>query len=391
MALAAAERLRGNMFWWWSAGPVAPVSGSLASVSVPLGSCGYNLRSPLCQVRVSVSYFLFYFEGPCLINKAVLLSSSSVPLSLRLGPIPACHTAKHDNNRGQCLPDQRQPEEQDDLQYTSIHFSNNQADPLYSNIRAAQPHRHMQEQEVTEYTAVRFNRGSAAKRPYNNTVAEVWSVARLQGRSGAGEAVSFLSVWELTQSLWRWGFRGITVGEKLQRITCWETVSRAYATFHCSGYRGLTSYGFSRAGSGPPSPWGRRGGAVASQMSSLLLFAEEVRAEVEGEGEGEAVGSAEEAAEGEDKRAGEEEAAEGGGDGAGEEAAEGVDKRAGEEGAAEGGGDGAGEEAAEGVDKRAGEEGAAEGGGDGAGEEAAEGVDKRAGEEGAAEGGAADG
>ncbi|XP_076740653.1 uncharacterized protein LOC143418891 [Maylandia zebra] len=68
------------------------------------------------------------------------------------------------NNREQCLPDQRQPEEQDDLQYTSIHFSNNQADPLYSNIRAAQPHRHMQEQEVTEYTAVRFNRGSAAKR-----------------------------------------------------------------------------------------------------------------------------------------------------------------------------------------------------------------------------------
>lgn len=64
----------------------------------------------------------------------------------------------------QCLPDQRQPEEQDDLQYTSIHFSNNQADPLYSNIRAAQPHRHMQEQKVTEYTAVRFNRGSAAKR-----------------------------------------------------------------------------------------------------------------------------------------------------------------------------------------------------------------------------------
>ncbi|XP_063331177.1 B-cell receptor CD22-like [Pelmatolapia mariae] len=76
------------------------------------------------------------------------------------------------NNREQCLPDQRQPEEQDDLQYTSIHFSNNQADPLYSNIRAAQPHRHMQEQEVTEYTAVRFNRGSAAKRDRSQETGE---------------------------------------------------------------------------------------------------------------------------------------------------------------------------------------------------------------------------
>ncbi|XP_039465971.1 limbic system-associated membrane protein-like [Oreochromis aureus] len=76
------------------------------------------------------------------------------------------------NNREQCLPDQRQPEEQDDLQYTSIHFSNNQADPLYSNIRAAQPHRQMQEQEVTEYTAVRFNRGSAAKRDRSQETGE---------------------------------------------------------------------------------------------------------------------------------------------------------------------------------------------------------------------------
>ncbi|CAI5681307.1 unnamed protein product [Oreochromis niloticus] len=76
------------------------------------------------------------------------------------------------NNREQCLPDQRQPEEQDDLQYTSIHFSNNQADPLYSNIRAAQPHRHMLEQEVTEYTAVRFNRGSAAKRDRSQETGE---------------------------------------------------------------------------------------------------------------------------------------------------------------------------------------------------------------------------
>ncbi|KAL3996060.1 deoxyribonuclease-1-like protein [Sarotherodon galilaeus] len=30
-------------YWWWSEGPVAPVSGSLASVSAPQGSCGYNV------------------------------------------------------------------------------------------------------------------------------------------------------------------------------------------------------------------------------------------------------------------------------------------------------------------------------------------------------------
>ena len=29
--------------WWWSEGPVAPVRGSLASVRVPQGSCGYCL------------------------------------------------------------------------------------------------------------------------------------------------------------------------------------------------------------------------------------------------------------------------------------------------------------------------------------------------------------
>ncbi|KAL3971285.1 serine/threonine-protein phosphatase 2A regulatory subunit B'' [Sarotherodon galilaeus] len=30
-------------YWWWSEGPVAPVSGSLASVSAPQGGCGYNV------------------------------------------------------------------------------------------------------------------------------------------------------------------------------------------------------------------------------------------------------------------------------------------------------------------------------------------------------------
>uniref|UniRef100_UPI0037E93BF7 basement membrane-specific heparan sulfate proteoglycan core protein-like n=1 Tax=Semicossyphus pulcher TaxID=241346 RepID=UPI0037E93BF7 len=59
------------------------------------------------------------------------------------------------------IREQGQPEEQEDLQYASIHFSNKQTDPdLYYNIRPARPHRHMEQQEDTEYTAVKFNRAS---------------------------------------------------------------------------------------------------------------------------------------------------------------------------------------------------------------------------------------
>ncbi|XP_054482761.1 B-cell receptor CD22-like isoform X2 [Anoplopoma fimbria] len=51
-----------------------------------------------------------------------------------------------------------QQEEQGDFQFASIHFSNNQADPLYSNIRPAQPLRHTEQQEGAEYAAVKFIR-----------------------------------------------------------------------------------------------------------------------------------------------------------------------------------------------------------------------------------------
>ncbi|XP_070771471.1 Fc receptor-like protein 5 [Enoplosus armatus] len=57
-----------------------------------------------------------------------------------------------------------QAEEQDNLQYASIHISNIQADPLYCNIRPAQPLRHVEQQEVIEYVAVKFNSGSTAQR-----------------------------------------------------------------------------------------------------------------------------------------------------------------------------------------------------------------------------------
>ncbi|KAF3852803.1 hypothetical protein F7725_006193 [Dissostichus mawsoni] len=59
----------------------------------------------------------------------------------------------------QCVPDQ--PEQQDDLQYASVHFSNNRADPLYSNMRAAAPRTHGATGSP-EYAAVKFS--SAAPR-----------------------------------------------------------------------------------------------------------------------------------------------------------------------------------------------------------------------------------
>ncbi|XP_053181586.1 B-cell receptor CD22-like, partial [Scomber japonicus] len=63
-------------------------------------------------------------------------------------------------------PDDRertQPE-QDNVHYASVQFSNNQADPLNSNIRSDRLHRHMEEQEVIEYAAVNFNRPGNAPR-----------------------------------------------------------------------------------------------------------------------------------------------------------------------------------------------------------------------------------
>uniref|UniRef100_A0A3P9ASZ6 Cadherin domain-containing protein n=1 Tax=Maylandia zebra TaxID=106582 RepID=A0A3P9ASZ6_9CICH len=42
-------------YWWWSEGPVAPVSGSLASVSAPQGGCGYNVACHHQCVNVCVN------------------------------------------------------------------------------------------------------------------------------------------------------------------------------------------------------------------------------------------------------------------------------------------------------------------------------------------------
>nr|XP_046234641.1 titin-like [Scatophagus argus] len=60
--------------------------------------------------------------------------------------------------------EQHQSEEENHLHYASIHFTKNQTEPLYSNIRPAGARRH-EEGERVEYAAVRFNSASAAPRP----------------------------------------------------------------------------------------------------------------------------------------------------------------------------------------------------------------------------------
>ncbi|KAI9529169.1 hypothetical protein NQZ68_013476 [Dissostichus eleginoides] len=77
-------------------------------------------------------------------------------------------------NREEPLPDQGQPEQQDDLQYATVHFSNNRAEPLYSNMRAAQPLRHTEQQEATDYAAVNFKSRAPRTRPEDP--AELYSV-----------------------------------------------------------------------------------------------------------------------------------------------------------------------------------------------------------------------
>uniref|UniRef100_A0A3Q3F884 Ig-like domain-containing protein n=1 Tax=Labrus bergylta TaxID=56723 RepID=A0A3Q3F884_9LABR len=64
-------------------------------------------------------------------------------------------------------------EEQDELQYATVDFSRNQADPLYSNIQPVKPQTHKkkkkeeeegEQEEMVEYSVVNFNSGGSAQR-----------------------------------------------------------------------------------------------------------------------------------------------------------------------------------------------------------------------------------
>ncbi|KAJ4945153.1 hypothetical protein JOQ06_013689 [Pogonophryne albipinna] len=79
----------------------------------------------------------------------VLLAVISLPVFLWIRRKRASRDSSEPEERAdtreECVPDQ--PEQQEDLQYASVHFSNNRADPLYSNMRAARPLRHTEQQE----------------------------------------------------------------------------------------------------------------------------------------------------------------------------------------------------------------------------------------------------
>ncbi|XP_026159975.1 hemicentin-1-like [Mastacembelus armatus] len=65
--------------------------------------------------------------------------------------------------REQNLPSQS--EQQDNLHYASIHFSKNRADPIYSNMRGPELHRHKEEEDDSvEYTSVVFKSDGPAAR-----------------------------------------------------------------------------------------------------------------------------------------------------------------------------------------------------------------------------------
>ncbi|XP_062244215.1 B-cell receptor CD22-like isoform X5 [Platichthys flesus] len=58
---------------------------------------------------------------------------------------------------------QNQSEENCDLNYASVHFMKSETDPIYSNVRSADPSEHKEAEEVV-YTSVKFNRSAPRTR-----------------------------------------------------------------------------------------------------------------------------------------------------------------------------------------------------------------------------------
>ncbi|TDH15662.1 hypothetical protein EPR50_G00011630, partial [Perca flavescens] len=80
-------------------------------------------------------------------------------------------TSKQLQGPGDGSDNREQSEEQDELHYASIHFSKNQTDPVYSNIRPAGLRKHEgqeeeeeEEDDKVEYAAVKFNSASTPPR-----------------------------------------------------------------------------------------------------------------------------------------------------------------------------------------------------------------------------------
>ncbi|XP_033985930.1 B-cell receptor CD22-like [Trematomus bernacchii] len=127
-------------------------------------SCGAQNKlgrsnSTLHQIVVAGSWKQLPFVSIPVVLLAVISLSVFLWIRRKRASRDSSEPEERADNREECVPDQ--PEQQDDLQYASVHF-NNRADPLYSNMRAAQPLRHTEQQEVSEYAAVKFS--SAAPR-----------------------------------------------------------------------------------------------------------------------------------------------------------------------------------------------------------------------------------
>ncbi|KAI4798841.1 hypothetical protein KUCAC02_020445 [Chaenocephalus aceratus] len=117
--------------------------------------CEFTQRGPwklLAAVRITV----------------VLLAVTSLSVFLWIRRKRASRDSSEPEERADT---REEPEQQEDLQHASVHFSNSRADPLYSNMRAAQPLGHTEQQDVPEYPAVKFSSAAPRTRPEEDPAA----------------------------------------------------------------------------------------------------------------------------------------------------------------------------------------------------------------------------
>ncbi|XP_073331505.1 B-cell receptor CD22-like [Pagrus major] len=97
------------------------------------------------------------------ISLVILLTSVFLWITKKRAPKQTSEAGERPDNREQIQPAEQQVE----LDYTTVYFSNKQADPIYSNIRPAKPRRYKDknnEGESVEYAAVTFNSASGGSR-----------------------------------------------------------------------------------------------------------------------------------------------------------------------------------------------------------------------------------
>ncbi|XP_030016854.1 B-cell receptor CD22-like isoform X1 [Sphaeramia orbicularis] len=76
------------------------------------------------------------------------------------------------DNSQQCPPNHRHPEEQDNLHYANVNFSQKKEDPVYSNTGPARCPRHKKEPTFPEYSVLTFHNNSKEQRDRVEETAE---------------------------------------------------------------------------------------------------------------------------------------------------------------------------------------------------------------------------